>query len=1357
MKRIVSGVLCVLFLLGLATSPATAAQAVSTRERNTLNINYASPDTDGVLSEDEWDPACSVVLNKDSAAAWLGEVTGDVTYYFAWDSEGLYMAADVIDNDLLVPSDISQVYILDAVQFAMDPAGLIASDGGSGGMFYSIAMLSDGNLGALYHPYGGGGKIFVYEGAASKTDKGFSFEIFIPWKESIEILSKDGYSWTHGEGETINFILAMLDRDKNGTVSNCYTNAVASDGTVDFSPANYSWTMTLCKDDEDITLPEGIISTSPVTVNTYDPSSAKTPIQVGSAQNVGYRFYANAPFDSISVCCPSWGNNIGTLRLSLYKWNNNLSDTISSAALATVKYTNFTDYATLSLTTEIQQAGEYILLLHDSKEVVGVWNFLSDVSGGIVYANGEEVEGEFQASIHYTMTPQVNFGVCEDIIVPPSDNEEPDEPEVPEIPEEPVVPEEPDEPDNIISAEPVTADMFDLSYAKEALCIGNGQSAGYRFHANAPFDSIGVSCPSWSNNIGNLRFSLYKWYETFDQTVSGNVIASDYFVNFKDNAELTFEFDEQRSGEYLLLLHDSVETVGVWNYFSNASGGLVYKNGLETNGEFQARIHFTATPEVYFTECECVVKPPEEIVYSDEHAINTRDALPDTWDATDGLGRELPDNSETGDVREDKYVGLFYWTWHGDYAEKYKPYNITQITSQYPSAVNNINHSAWGPIGSVHYWNEPLFGYYSTLDEWVLRKHAEMLADAGVDVIIFDNTNGTFTWRESYTKLLEVFAEARADGVNTPKIAFMLPFIATEWTTIQLEALYEDIYRQGKYQDLWFYWEGKPLIMAYPDVLRTSEPLHHEIREFFTFRAGQASYVEGQTRQDQWGWLSVYPQQVYYNEDGTAEQITVGVAQNHSAEKGLTAMNGENVFGRTYTSEGYDTRENAVLYGANFAEQFDYALEVDPDFIFITGWNEWVAGRHSEWLGTTNAFPDQYNDTYSRDIEPSSGILKDHYYYQMVSYIRKFKGTNAVAEASGETTIDISSSADQWSDVAPNYYTYKDNTKARNSAGYLTTYYVNNTGRNDLSLAKVARDDDNVYFYVECENDITLPYEILSDKEILADTYNASGNKEPVPILSGQSVGYQFYATAPFDSMSICCPSWSNNIGNIRFSLYRWEGSYEKTIAGEALGTTKHINFNDNAVLQFNFSEQEAGEYLVLLHDTSEIVGVWNYLTNVSGGIVYKNGVQSSGELQATIHYTQTPETLFGDCSDGNVLSNNPLWMRLLIDVDDSENNWEDYEYILNRETPGVLERSLGGWNWEVVGTVKWTVQDNVMQVEIPRRLLSLNEDDFTIRFKWADNNLEENADHTVDILEFYQYGDVAPSGRFRFRFTTND
>ncbi len=37
----------------------------------------------------------------------------------------------------------------------------------------------------------------------------------------------------------------------------------------------------------------------------------------------------------------------------------------------------------------------------------------------------------------------------------------------------------------------------------------------------------------------------------------------------------------------------------------------------------------------------------------------------DTWEAIDGLGRKLPDAQKAGKPRKDRFVGLFYFVWHG--------------------------------------------------------------------------------------------------------------------------------------------------------------------------------------------------------------------------------------------------------------------------------------------------------------------------------------------------------------------------------------------------------------------------------------------------------------------------------------------------------------------------------------------------------------------------------------------------------------------------------------------------------------------------------------------------------------------
>ena len=276
----------------------------------------------------------------------------------------------------------------------------------------------------------------------------------------------------------------------------------------------------------------------------------------------------------------------------------------------------------------------------------------------------------------------------------------------------------------------------------------------------------------------------------------------------------------------------------------------------------------------------------------------------DSWAATDALGRKVREYKEAGDKKKDKLVAMFYWTWHTDFVADGdgKPVqNITETLRKYPEAAFDYNHPAWKH--GTCFWEQPLFGYYRTTDPWVLRKHAEMLADAGVDVVFFDCTNGSYTWKSSYDALMKVWDQAQKDGVNVPKIAFMLPFAPLPASQVSIRQLYNDIYKRKRYENLWFVWQGKPCIMAYPESLLDT-PSDREIAEFFTFRPGQPDYVDGPSRNDQWGWLENYPQHGYVKgPDGKFELVTVGVAQNATAENGghAYAFNAPKAFGRSFS------------------------------------------------------------------------------------------------------------------------------------------------------------------------------------------------------------------------------------------------------------------------------------------------------------------------------------------------------------------------------------------------------------------------------------------------------------------------
>ena len=459
-------------------------------------------------------------------------------------------------------------------------------------------------------------------------------------------------------------------------------------------------------------------------------------------------------------------------------------------------------------------------------------------------------------------------------------------------------------------------------------------------------------------------------------------------------------------------------------------------------------------------------------------------ANPDSWAATDALGRKVRSYDEAPAKRDGKFVGIFYWTWHNSHHnDKYPVYNVSEILREHPEAIKDYNHPAWGPTGPhYYYWEQPLFGYYQTTDKWVLRKHAEMLAAAGVDAVFFDCTNGAGTFKESYEAMMETWDQAQKDGVNVPKISFILNLWPRPTTNVALRQLYKDVYKPGRYQNLWFMWKGKPCLMAYPDLLTDSEE-DREIAAFFTFRPGQPDYVNGPDpkRNDQWGWLENYPQHGYVasqDADGNTqyEQVTVGVAQNTNPDrKGhCGAFNTKDAYGRNWSiRNGFDPRPEGYLYGWNISEQWERAYELDPELVFVTGWNEYIAGKwlpKDSWNGDPFSFVDQYNWNCSRDIEPNAGWgdRGDVYYLQLVDRVRKFKGMTPAEPVTEAKTVRLRNFAD-WDDVGPYFASYRGNTFRRDNVGAANTYYKDSTGRNDLVGAKVARDAKYLYFYVETD------------------------------------------------------------------------------------------------------------------------------------------------------------------------------------------------------------------------------------------------------------------------------------------------
>ena len=515
-------------------------------------------------------------------------------------------------------------------------------------------------------------------------------------------------------------------------------------------------------------------------------------------------------------------------------------------------------------------------------------------------------------------------------------------------------------------------------------------------------------------------------------------------------------------------------------------GYVLINSEYET--EFSANIKETAGKhDVYFVSCygNNFYNSYISVEFNKEAVKNELSPVPDekiidhysdTWALTDSLGREAASYAEAGEVKTgDHYVGMMYWNWHS--SSDTLPLVISEVIKNHPEAKEDYSNSAWG-TGET-WWDEPVLGFYSGEDYFVYRRHAAMLAAAGVDFLLFDYTNVDMTFTRNLNVMLKAFHDSREAGVNVPKLSAY--FGGPQNAASAIKSFRMNFLGNEDYSDLWFIWDGKPAVVIRPlteigrYIVNNSErdkKLIQDIYSKITVRTpgNRQNGQDGGT--PAWIWLENYPLHEWgaHRDDGRVEAMTVGVSINHSYVYNYTytgVASDPYTKGRAYTEgfgEGDDPRS-----GAFFREQSAQVLDVDPAIVIIDGWNEFKATRQQNYAGFKNAFVDTFDSENSRDLEPVKGFLKDDGYVMLVDFIRKYKGVRPAPPASEEKTIDISGSPEQWSGVLPEYLNYYD-AYERTDKGQGAVY----EGRtvNSIESAKVARDGEKIYFLVKCRGNI---------------------------------------------------------------------------------------------------------------------------------------------------------------------------------------------------------------------------------------------------------------------------------------------
>lgn len=491
------------------------------------------------------------------------------------------------------------------------------------------------------------------------------------------------------------------------------------------------------------------------------------------------------------------------------------------------------------------------------------------------------------------------------------------------------------------------------------------------------------------------------------------------------------------------------------------------------------------------------------------------DLMSDTWVATDALGREMPLMDTAGPVKRDhrRVTGIFYITWHTQNLHDIPgPYtDVTKILHEDPEARLQHDHPLW-KYGSYH-WGEPEAGYFLSQDEWVIRRDLSMLQDAGVDVLVLDVTNGVCYWDE-WEVLFATMRQMRAEGNQTPQFVF--------WSyngnpVSVVTSLYERYYKEGRFADLWFRWDGRPLLLYNADPSHdangtyeaTANDYPQEIASFFTLRNMWWGYYEWYGKryigtEDNWSFgysmadshiIGMKPEELVSRHQGIQEEAAVtpaqhpvtmtdvpmGVGKSWSREAGEPPLNAYDMPTEAYVPWLGRTVTDPTAYGIYFQERWNDALAADPQFIYLNDWNEWTAGKYNQangtgWLGRQNPFIfiDQYNAEFNRTIQPMRDGYTDNYYMQMAQNIRRYKGVRPIPVNHGVKKIAIDGRFDDWTGVDVVYRDTRGDVTFRDAKGYAGLHYTDSTGRNDFHDSKVAvTRDGRVAFYVRTATAIT--------------------------------------------------------------------------------------------------------------------------------------------------------------------------------------------------------------------------------------------------------------------------------------------
>ena len=304
-------------------------------------------------------------------------------------------------------------------------------------------------------------------------------------------------------------------------------------------------------------------------------------------------------------------------------------------------------------------------------------------------------------------------------------------------------------------------------------------------------------------------------------------------------------------------------------------------------------------------------------------------------------------------------------------------------------------------------------GYQDTL-----RRHAQQLTAAGVDFVVLDATN--LVQYDAYADaiqlrplevILEEWAALRAQGTPTPDVATwqrfpydLGPGARDRATDLYTYAL--DLYNAPQFDSLIFRNGDGKKVLFYPD-LQDFDVAYIADAEANNGLGGVVAVPMWVNRQDagSWSFMAYCSSPPFLSDQPCDQQATQGATGTGGSQLAISPS-----YQLTYGSLPF--RSPGTLGGLTMRKQFETAFAMQPDYLFISAWNERIAmalppqGDPGQSMGLEDdptasglAFVDMHASAFSRDIEPTEeyGTLL---YDLLTSCLRVFRsGTPACSDA----------------------------------------------------------------------------------------------------------------------------------------------------------------------------------------------------------------------------------------------------------------------------------------------------------------------------------------------------------------------